>query len=103
MSKKDIGSAVMLPSEGGARILPFPLSRRCNLVKKLAEQMLARSPKEAERHLAFELERHRRILGRRQLSEGAIEVAIRALAAAVRTELWLLIMTPRGGQQRGIH
>jgi hypothetical protein len=53
ISKKEIGSAVMLPRAGGARVLAFPLSRRRNLVKKLAEQMLACSPKEAQRHFGF--------------------------------------------------
>jgi hypothetical protein len=60
----------------GAHILAFPLARRRDLVKKPAEQMLAHSPTEAEGHLSFELERHRRVLRRRQLSEDVIDGAI---------------------------
>jgi hypothetical protein len=79
----------------GARILAFPLARRRDLVKKLAEQILARPPKQAERHLGFELERHRRILRRRQLSERVIEAGLRAFESAVRKELWHRVFAPR--------
>jgi Family of unknown function (DUF6074) len=78
-----------------AHMLAFPLARRRDLVKKLAQQMLARSPTEAERHLSFELKRHRRILRRRQLSDGTIEAELRALGGAVRNELWKSVMAPR--------
>ena len=59
---------VLLPTMA-TRLLAFPLARRHALVKKLAGQLLDRSPLEAKKHLAFELSRHRRLLGRWQLSE----------------------------------
>jgi Family of unknown function (DUF6074) len=77
-----------------AILLAFPLARRRDLVKKLAEQMLARSPKEAERHLGFELERHRRILRRRQLADSTIEAELSAFRYVVRNELWRIVMAP---------
>jgi Family of unknown function (DUF6074) len=83
-----------------ARMLAFPLNRRSALVRKLAAQMLSRSPAEAEAHLAFERRRHRRLLTRRQIPAAEIDVQIRALQAAVRAELWRLVMAPplpRGG------
>jgi hypothetical protein len=84
------------PAARNARLLAFPLARRRDLVTKLAGQMLARSPTEAERHLLFELERHRRILARRQLSTDVIEAQLRSLEGAVRAELWRAVMTPTG-------
>ncbi len=77
-----------------SQVLAFPLDRRCKLVRKLAEQVLARSPSEAEKHLTFELQRHKRILSRRQLAEEIIERQLRALEGAVRAEIWHVVMAP---------
>jgi hypothetical protein len=77
-----------------AQLFAFPLSRRRELVRKLAGQMLERSPVEAEKHLASELRRHRRLLTRKQLSEAAVEVQLRALQGAARAELRRLVMLP---------
>ena len=57
----------------GTSVVPFPLDRRRGLVRNITQQMLARSHSEAERHLAFELRRHHRILRRRQISNDVIE------------------------------
>ena len=82
-----------------AQLFAFPLSRRRELVRKLAAQMLNRSPVEAEKHLASELRRHRRVLARRQLSDAAIKTQLRALESVARSELWRLVMLPpRSGQ-----
>jgi hypothetical protein len=97
-STRDIGPAVKLRlkrnAPAGTDVLAFPLARRRNLVKKLAEQMLARSPREAERHLGFELERHRGILRRRQLADSTIEAELSTLRCVVRNELWRIVMAP---------
>jgi len=58
-----------------AVVLPFPLARRIGLVKKLASQMLERSPSEAEQHLALELSRHRRLIAGKGFAEPAIKRA----------------------------
>jgi transcription initiation factor TFIIIB Brf1 subunit/transcription initiation factor TFIIB len=78
----------------GALVLSFPLNRRRALVARLAAQMLARVPGEAEKHLTFELLRHKRILSRRQLSEEVIERQLRALEGAVRAKIWHVVMAP---------
>jgi hypothetical protein len=78
-----------------AIVLAFPLSRRRTLVAKLAAQMLARSPSEAEKHLAFQLSRHRRTLRRRQLPDEIIDAQLRGLESAVRTDLWRAVMAPQ--------
>jgi GTP-sensing pleiotropic transcriptional regulator CodY len=75
--------------------LPFPLDRRHDLVTRLAAQMLARSPSDANKHLVVELERHRRILRRRGFADSVIAAQIRALESAVRAELWRVVICPQ--------
>lgn len=77
-----------------AQLLTFPLERRRALVARLAARMLARPPKEAEKHLAFELERHRRSLARKRLPIEAIDIQISEFQAAVRSELGRLVLAP---------
>ena len=92
----------MKPSDpaGIALVVAFPLGRRRALVKNLTKQMLDRSPVEAEKHLAFELSRHRRLLRRWQLSEPAINAQVEALRSAVRHALRLrMVSPPSGGRQ----
>jgi hypothetical protein len=84
-----------------AQLFAFPLSRRRELVRKLAAQMLNRSPSEAERHLTVELQRHRRVLQHRQLSKETIEAQLRGLESAVRTELWRVVMAPERPSGKG--
>jgi hypothetical protein len=78
----------------GALLLTFPLDRRRGLVKKLTRQMIDRPPAEAEKHLRFELSRHRRLLTRWQLSETAIDAQLWAFQGAVRQELRRVAMSP---------
>jgi hypothetical protein len=54
--------------------------------------MLARSPAQADGHLAFELRRQRRTLRDRQLSDEIIEAELSSLESAVRAELWRVVM-----------
>jgi hypothetical protein len=91
----------------GAHLLAFPLASRRSLVERLAGQMLDRSPIEAQKHLSFELSRHRRLLTRRRVTAAAINDQLRALEATVRREVWRQAMSPsrsgRGpsGSRRG--
>lgn len=73
-------------------LLLFPLSRRQALVRRLARQMLDRSPAEAEKHLAREMARHGRVLRRRAITGSEIATQLAALQAAVRTELWRRVL-----------
>jgi hypothetical protein len=79
----------------GAVVLAFPLAKRLSLVRRLAEQMLARSSSEAEKHLDYELRRHRRSLARKQLPIEAIDAQLGDLHAAVRSELWRRVLAPQ--------
>jgi hypothetical protein len=85
------------------RFLAFPLDRRRDLVRRLAEQMLARSAQDAERHLAHQLRRQANVLARKRLSDDTIQREITGLAAAVRREIWRIILcaptSPRPGRR----
>ena len=76
-------------------ILLFPMERRRALVEKLAQQMLARCPAAADKHLAIQLRRQGNVMQRRGLSEPVIDAQLRGFEVAVRTELWRLVMYPR--------
>ena len=80
---------------GRAQLVPFPMARRRALVQKLARQMLDRSPAAADKHLDVELRRHRAVLERRNFAPAIVTAQLKALEAAVRTELWRLVMYPR--------
>jgi excisionase family DNA binding protein len=84
----------------GAPVLAFPLAGRRSLVERLAGQMLDRSSVEAQKHLSFELSRHRRLLARRQVPAVAIDDQLRALGTTVRCEVWGLAMLPVSSSRR---
>jgi hypothetical protein len=77
-----------------AKIVPYPLARRRDLVAKIAAQVLARSPTLGEEHLQRQLRRQDRYLSSKGAAETAIKRELRALEAAVRTELWLIVLAP---------
>jgi hypothetical protein len=75
-------------------VIPFPMSRRHALVHQLARQMLDRSPAEAEKHLAFELSRHERLLRRRSFPDDVVVSQVKGFEFAVRAVLWRLVISP---------
>jgi hypothetical protein len=78
-----------------ALFIPFPLSRRRRLVRALAAKMAAAATSpEAERCLQGRAARLRRGLCRKRVAEAVIDRELRALEAAVRTELWRLMFAP---------
>jgi Family of unknown function (DUF6074) len=76
------------------KIIAFPFARRRGVVRRLAQQMAMREPVAAEKYLQQQLQRQINALHRRQVSDCAVEQEIRALKAAVRTELWRFVLTP---------
>jgi hypothetical protein len=81
-----------------ADCIAFPLGRRCDLVAKIAERMLAREDLDGEAHLIAELQRQARVLERKGVRSRSVERELRGLAAAVRTELWRrLLGSPKSG------
>jgi hypothetical protein len=77
-----------------AKIVPFPLAQQRPLVVKLAAQMAAQIPARAEKTLNTELERRIDALHRQGLSDWAVERQIKALEAAIRAELWRIVLLP---------
>jgi len=75
-------------------VLAFPLDHRRKLVSSLAAQMLARSPADAEKHLAAQLRRQAAALARKQVPKGRARVQLARLEQAVRSELWRLVLAP---------
>lgn len=82
----------VLPSP--RKVVPFPLSRRRDLVARLAAQMADRSAESAEKHLQLQLRRQTDVLRRKPLPEPIIVEQVRGLENAVRAELWRLVMAP---------
>jgi hypothetical protein len=75
-------------------LIPFPIARRRSYVCKLAAQIAARSPAAGEVHLLHQLRRQGEVLRRKNVPENLIEQELRSVAAAVRAELWLLLLRP---------
>ncbi len=80
------------PAPKRAQMIAFPLNRRASLVAKLAAQVASRSAEAGEEHLLQQLARQRDVLSRKGVPEKETERELRALAAAVRAELWRLLL-----------
>jgi len=78
----------------GAVVLAFPIARRGDLVRRLAVQMAARPRGQAEKHLQLQLRRQEASLRRKHLAEDVISRQVASFEAAVRGELWRLVLTP---------
>jgi hypothetical protein len=78
-----------------ALMIPFPLPRRARFVAGLAAQVAERGPDAGELHLLAQLNRQRDALERKGVAKGLIEQELRALADAVRAELWRLLAGER--------
>jgi hypothetical protein len=77
-----------------AKIVPFPLAHQRPLVLKLAARMAAQIPARAEKTLNAELQRRIDALHRQGMSDSAVERQIKALEAAIRAELWRIVLLP---------
>ncbi|MBN9043584.1 MAG: hypothetical protein BGP05_01220 [Rhizobiales bacterium 62-47] len=76
-----------------AKIVPFPVARRRDLVEAVAGGMLKRAPDQAERHLAFSADRQAIVLRRRGIEQSLIDEQIAAFVSAVRAEVWHRVMS----------
>jgi hypothetical protein len=78
----------------GAEIVPYPLAQRRDLVVGIAAQVASRPIRVGEKHLQHQLRRQEIALGRKGVSTQEIARQVRSLEAAVRAELWRIILTP---------
>ena len=76
------------------RIIPFPLAQQRPLVVKLAACMAAKMPARAEQMLNTELQRRIDALHRQGLSDSTVERQVKAFEAAIRAELWRIVLLP---------
>ena len=74
------------------RLLVFPLAARIALVRRLAQQILARHPEEGEKHLALQLRRQDAVLRRKGLVDDVVRRELEAFTAAVRREIWRIVL-----------
>ncbi|SER58451.1 hypothetical protein SAMN05216548_12715 [Faunimonas pinastri] len=79
-----------------AEVLPFPAVRRRDFVLRHASRMAQLSHDAGERHLRRQLDIQAETMARRGIIAEMIASEIRALEAAIRAELWLLVLTPGG-------
>jgi hypothetical protein len=77
-----------------AKLIPFPLAQQRPLVVKLAACMAAKVPARAEKMLNTELQRRIDALHRQGLSDSAVERQVKAFEAAIRAELWRIVILP---------
>ena len=79
-----------------AAILPFPLARRHDLIKKQAEVFVRSAPRAAENLLAHALETQRQALLRKGCGDRDADDQVVALEGAIRAEVWRIVLPPGG-------
>ena len=80
------------------KVVPFPLVRRCAFINKIVKQVISRQPAAGETHLLHQLRRQAEVLRRKGVPDPMVQRELRALDAAVRTELWRTVF---GGSTPG--
>ena len=77
-----------------AKLIPFPLAHQRPLVMKFAARMAAQIPARAEKMLSAELQRRIDALHHQGLPDSADERQVKAFEAAIRAELWRIVLLP---------
>jgi Family of unknown function (DUF6074) len=73
-------------------LLAFPLKHRHAFVRRLAAQVLARTPTLGAKHLTHQLRRQALSMARKGFGEDVVRREIASLEAAVRRELWRAVL-----------
>jgi Family of unknown function (DUF6074) len=75
-----------------AKLIPFPIGRRRELVQRIALAMKRKPSNEAANgYLASQMTIQARVMSRKGMEMGVMRKQLHALEAAVRAELWRLI------------
>jgi hypothetical protein len=77
-------------------ILPFPLSRRCDLINRQAAWFAEQNHHAAEASLRRLLQIQRETLNRRGVDQARIDAECRALEEAIRRRVALVMHIPGG-------
>ena len=81
-----------------AEILAFPLTRRAAFIRRHAARMANLRESTAEKHLRTQLDLQAKTMRKRGIPAPEIELQIQSAEAAIRAELWrLVIMGPQHG------
>lgn len=80
-----------------AEVIPFPLARRVDLVRRHADRVLELTPDAGERHLLRQVDVQRQALLRKGCAPDVVEAVCRDLEGAMRAEIWKIVLTGHGG------
>ena len=73
-------------------VLPFPLTKRQQLIERQARRAAELNQDAGERHILYQLEVQRAALRRKGIDEALIAREIRCMETAIRTSLQRLLM-----------
>ena len=79
-----------------AEIVPFPLTRRRAFISRHAARIADAAPKTGEKLLAHQIRQQAAALARKGVAADIVERECRALEAAIRAELWRVVLQPEG-------
>lgn len=80
-----------------ALVVPFTLSRRRDLIRRQASWFLEQGHRAAERNLSRQLDVQRTALLSKGIDPERVDGEVRALAAAIRAEVWRRVLAPEVG------
>lgn len=75
-----------------AQLLPFPLHRRADLVRRQAQHVATRRPGQDSKYLARQLAIQAETMAKRGFAAEVIEREILALRGAINATAWRLVM-----------
>lgn len=79
-----------------APVIPFPAQARRGYIGAIAANMLSTAPEFAEDYLLDRIQFHRYALARKRVEPAMIEEDCNRFEAAIRAELWRLVMVEGG-------
>jgi len=79
-----------------AEVIAFPLARRVGYVRKQGQWYAEQAPKAAESNLRRQMQVQLGALLNRGVDPSTAEREVQALEAAIRCEVWRVILTPGG-------
>jgi hypothetical protein len=80
-----------------AQVLPFPLARRVDLVRKHADLSFGMRAELVDAHIRRQVDVQRQALLRKGVDPDRVERECKELAAAIHAEIWSIVFTGRGG------
>jgi hypothetical protein len=80
-----------------ATVVPFPLARRIDLIRRQAEYALCLKPESAERHIERQIQCQADALRRRGVSDDIIAHELKGMEAAIRAAMWHAVFDAPGG------